>query len=276
MTASRHSAFMKGGGGLQTAVAPLRRSGAALVFAMFAVATLVSLALALPAAAREITAGEAGKAASVWVMRNRSPMGETMGSSNVAEVRTPPNEAGNASNYVCGCVALAGAQIAKYWTFPTKSRPKVTRTCYVSGSSVSKTSMGGTYAWSSMPNSFSGMTTAQMQAVGKLCYDFGVATYMNWASGGSGTGGYCLDDAFRTVFGYANSRTQVQDGGAFSADIVKRAVLANLDAKCPVSLGIDGHQVVADGYGYSSGVVEADVAMPTSWASGFLRVVPKE
>ena len=176
-------------------------------------------------------------------------------SSGAANYYTPPNEAGNADNYVCGCVALAGAQIAKYWGFPTASRPKVTRTCYVSGSSVSKTSMGGTYAWSSMPNSFSGMTTAQMQAVGKLCYDFGVATYMNWASGGSGTGGYCLDDAFRTVFGYANSRTQVQDGGAFSADIVKRSILANLDAKCPVSLGIDGHQVVADGYGYTSGTL---------------------
>ena len=440
MTASRHSASMKGGGGLQTAVAPLRRSGAAPVFAMFAVATVVSLTLALPAAAREITAVEAAKAASSWVGRDRSPMGETMGSSNVAEVRTtrgddgtplfhvvrmegggtvvtsaesgirpviaffdgdgvpedpdhplfailcadlakrtretlavraaaeseteeetesekeeaektgsaassdagagvvslryaaasgespfraeeaewnallggdsvrktaasvgtssvkygvsgvsdvrvakllkttwgqssgaanyytPPNEAGNASNYVCGCVALAGAQIAKYWGFPTASRPKVTRTCYVSGSSVSKTSMGGAYAWSSMPNSFSGMTTAQMQAVGKLCYDFGVATYMNWASGGSGTGGYCLDDAFRTVFGYANSRTQVQDGGAFSADIVKRAVLANLDAKCPVSLGIDGHQVVADGYGYTSGTLYTHINL--GWSGG--------
>ena len=440
MTASRHSAFMKGGGGLQTAVAPLRRSGAAPVFAMFAVATVVSLALALPAAAREITAVEAAKAASSWVGRDRSPMGETMGSSNVAEVRTtrgddgtplfhvvrmegggtvvtsaesgirpviaffdgdgvpedpdhplfailcadlakrtretlavrtaaeseteeetesekeeaektgsaassdagagvvslryaaasgespfraeeaewnallggdsvrktadsvgtssvkygvsgvsdvrvakllstawgqssgaanyytPPYEAGNASNYVCGCVALAGAQIAKYWGFPTASRPKVTRTCYVSGSSVSKTSMGETYAWSDMPNSFSGMTTAQKQAVGKLCYDFGVATYMNWDSEGSGTGGYCLADAFCTVFGYANSRTQVQDGGAFSADVVQRAVLANLDAKCPVSLGIDGHQVVADGYGYSSGTLYTHVNL--GWEGG--------
>ncbi len=170
-----------------------------------------------------------------------------------ANYYTPPGPDGSTDNYVCGCVALAGAQIARFWKFPTASRPTVTRTCYVSGSSVSKTTKGGTYAWSSMPDTFSSLTTTQKQAIGKLCYDFGVATYMNWGPGGSGAGGYCLDDAFLTVFGYANSRVYCGTENAVSSAIIQKAVFANLDAKCPVSLGVDGHQVVADGYGYASG-----------------------
>jgi len=116
--------------------------------------------------------------------------------------------------------------------------------------------MGGTYSWNDMPSTFSSLSLRQREAIGKLCYDFGVATYMDWDPRGSGTGGFCLDDAFTTVFGYANSRVYAgEPGGAFSQDIIERTVLANLDAGCPVALGLDGHEVVADGYGYASGTL---------------------
>ncbi len=188
-------------------------------------------------------------------------------SGGAANYYTPPGPDGSTGNYVCGCVALAGAQIARFWKFPTASMPTVTRTCYVSGASVSKTTKGGTYAWSSMPDTFSSLTTTQKQAIGKLCFDFGVATYMNWDSGGSGTGGYCLDDAFLTVFGYANSRVYCgTQNGAVSSAIIQKAVFANLDAKCPVALGVDGHEVVADGYGYASGTPYTHINL--GWGGG--------
>ena len=160
------------------------------------------------------------------------------------------------NGYICGCVALVGAQIARFWRFPTESRPSVNRTCYVSGRRRPFETMGGTYSWNDMPPTFSALSAEQREAIGKLCYDFGVATYMDWGPRGSGTGGFCLDDAFTTVFGYANSRVYVgEQGSAFSQSVIEQTVLANLDAGCPVALGLDGHEVVADGYGYASGTL---------------------
>ncbi len=170
-------------------------------------------------------------------------------SSGAANCYTP-------NNYVCGCVALAGAQIARFWQFPTSYCQQVSRECSVSGSSVSRTTMGGIYAWSSMPLTYSSLSSSQKQAIGKLCYDFGVATYMDWGPNGSGTGGYCLDEAFRRVFGYANSRVYVEAySDAISQSVIEKTILSNLDAGCPVSLGIYGHMIDADGYGYNSGTL---------------------
>ena len=70
---------------------------------------------------------------------------------NAANYYTPPGTVGDPDNYVCGCVALAGAQIANYWRFPTLSRPQVTNLCYLSGVSANYVSLGGFYDWSNMP-----------------------------------------------------------------------------------------------------------------------------
>ena len=44
--------------------------------------------VAIPAAAREISANEAGRAAAAWVRRDNAPLGAGIRSSDVAEVRT--------------------------------------------------------------------------------------------------------------------------------------------------------------------------------------------
>ena len=44
--------------------------------------------VAIPAAAREISANEAGRAAAAWVRRDNAPLGAAIRSSDVAEVRT--------------------------------------------------------------------------------------------------------------------------------------------------------------------------------------------
>jgi parallel beta-helix repeat protein len=176
---------------------------------------------------------------------------------NAANYYTPPGAVGDPDNYVCGCVALAGAQIANYWRFPTLSRPEVTNQCYLSDVAANFVSLGGTYDWQNMPADFSSLSLDQKRAVGRLCYDFGVATKMNWGPlpEGSGTLGILLGEAFRDVFGYASAVAYSHDGDVMPDALVERTVLANLDAQSPVALNLDGHTAVADGYGYASGTL---------------------
>ena len=177
---------------------------------------------------------------------------------SAANYYTPPYDAGAPTNYPCGCLALAGAQIANYWRFPVNSCEQVERECFTNDVPQTFTTMGGTYDWQNMPSNFTnGLTKVQKQAVGKLCYDFGVASQTDWTVYGSGAISARVADAFREFFGYADAISYAHPSNVMPADFVERAVLANLDAKRPVVLGIlvegGGHAVVADGYGYQSG-----------------------
>ena len=172
------------------------------------------------------------------------------------------------NNYPCGCVALAGAQIARYWRHPTANMnvPLVTCLCgVISGNGttnyVNCTTKGGYYNWDAMPEiiasendaTFS-LSDTQNDAVGKLCYDFGVATRAIWGPNPAGTKayGFLLDDAFTHAFCFANSRVWIGAATAgVSAETIEKTILANLDAKCPAVLGIERHMVVADGYGFN-------------------------
>ncbi|MBQ3289998.1 MAG: C10 family peptidase [Kiritimatiellae bacterium] len=179
---------------------------------------------------------------------------------NAANYYTPPYEAGNSANYPCGCVALAGAQIANYWRFPTESCPQVDRACYVNGVQQTYRTMGGTYDWANMPSNYSSLSAIKKKAVGRLCYDFGVATQMDWGPSGSSTVSTLLDKAFRDVFRYSNAMSYCTlTANVIPNDLVGKAVLANLDARCPVAIGIAGHEAVADGYGYSGGTLYTHV-----------------
>ncbi|MBQ7190693.1 MAG: C10 family peptidase [Kiritimatiellae bacterium] len=178
---------------------------------------------------------------------------------NAANYYTPPYAVGNPDNYPCGCVALVGAEIANYWRFPTTACPPVTNLCWVGGTAANYVSMGGTYDWENMPADFSSLTDDQKRAVGRLCYDFGVATQMEWGPQESGTAGSMLGVAFRDVFGYASAVAYSHATDAMPSNLVGRAILANLDAKCPVAVGLYGHEAVADGYGYASGTLYTHV-----------------
>ncbi|MBQ6009629.1 MAG: C10 family peptidase [Kiritimatiellae bacterium] len=184
-------------------------------------------------------------------------------SGGAANYYTPPYAAGDPTNYVCGCVALAGAQIARHWQFPTEPRPQTNLQCYVVGVTSNCTTMGGLYDWANMPDNFTSLTVAQKQAVGHLCYDFGVATQMDWGTNESSTVSLFIAEAFRDVFGYANAIAYAWQppGGAVPDDIIGKAILANLDAGCPVALGIKGHAVVADGYGYQANTLYTHLNM---------------
>jgi len=164
------------------------------------------------------------------------------------------------NNYVCGCVATAGAQIMRYWQWPQTAVTPMTQTCTVDGSSVSKTMYGGVYEWASMPLvPADGVTDPQCQAIGKLTYDIGVSVGMNWKSGGSGSNIFGLVLRFKDTFGYANAvAARFDSGHPFSLDEFKAIVIPNCDARVPIGVGVEdtanhGHAVLADGYGWTDG-----------------------
>lgn len=164
------------------------------------------------------------------------------------------------NNYVCGCVATAGAQIMRYWQWPQTAVTPRTQTCQVDGSSVSKTMQGGVYDWASMPLvPAGGVTEAQCQAIGKLTYDIGVSVGMKWKSGGSGSNIFGLVLRFMDTFGYANAvAARFDSGHPFSLAEFKAIVIPNCDAHVPIGLGVadtanHGHAVLADGYGWTDG-----------------------
>ncbi|MGN0827557.1 MAG: C10 family peptidase [Kiritimatiellia bacterium] len=165
-------------------------------------------------------------------------------------------------NYVCGCLATALAQVMKFWQAPTAAVAPFSRTCTVDGKSVSLTAIGGVYDWASMPNgpnTSANTTLAQREAIGKLCYDAGVALGMAYTASASSASGIQPPRALTECFAYASAKAVYNPLVNATPSPLWEALYSNLDAKHPVILGIygssaGGHAVVADGYGHSDGV----------------------
>ena len=184
------------------------------------------------------------------------------GSKNVYNYYTP-------NNYVCGCVATAGAQILRFHEYPKSPVTPKTYTCWINGVATNMTMMGGTYDWENMtlipytpPYNIS---DDERRAIGKLTYDMSVASQMHYCLNGwdnSGAFDWVMLDGVKAAFGYVSGFTyRVPNGGTSSpADnaVIRNAVLGTLDAGLPAVVGISGnggHAIVADGYGYHSGIL---------------------
>ena len=165
------------------------------------------------------------------------------------------------SNYDCGSVATAGAQIMRYFCYPTAAMPQYTNEiCAVNGTLTTLITQGGTYDWGQMPLvPDSSMTDAQRQEIGKLTSDVGIGCNMNYKSGSSSAGGYMLAHVFTNHFGYASAQVVNWRTDQSGSANVKNALLSNFDAGLPVALGLDGrdggYEIVGDGYGYSDGTL---------------------
>ena len=159
------------------------------------------------------------------------------------------------NHYVCGCVATAVSQVMRYHKYPTASVAAGTYVCSVDGVVKSLTMKGGTYSWGSMPgNPTSSLTTAQRQAIGKLCYDVGVACEMDYSSGESGASSFRPVYVLKQVFKYSNVLpvTYTYSNYSWTLDRFKSIIVPNCDAGLPVLASVPGHAIVADGYGYDS------------------------
>lgn len=174
------------------------------------------------------------------------------------------------TNYPCGCVATAMAQLMRYHQHPESTVAAVTHTCYIDDydNPISLTIMGGNYNWSEMVEQPTGsITDNQRRAIGRLTYDAGVAVYMNYGEWGSGSNTGVAAAALRDIFHYNSAYALTRSKGINMTDW-RRAVLPNLDGGYPVILGIHsaqgyGHAVVADGYGYVG--IEIYVHLNMGW-----------
>ena len=173
------------------------------------------------------------------------------------------------SNYPCGCAATALAQVMRHYCYPSAARV-VTRKCIVTSTTNDYSTSGTPYDWANMPLIpeadeditwyDGGSSPAECAAIGKLTYECGIAMQMHWDSGppdkdvvSSAFGAFAFEP-LTNVFRFANARSYCAEGsGNLSIDLVKRVMLPNLDAGCPVLLGLYEHEVVADGYGFSDG-----------------------
>ena len=183
------------------------------------------------------------------------------------------------NNYVCGCVATAGAQIMKFWEMPTGYLSSFGNTCgimdsYGNVTTVTKYTIAGSFSWGNMPLSYDStpnITDTQRSALGMLTYNIGVAVGMEWgpsSKGGSSANTGDLTTALRQTYNYRSGTFiwyWLGVGGTSGLSDFKNALYASLDAGMPVSVSIGGgdggHSVIADGYGYSSGTLYTHLNM---------------
>jgi hypothetical protein len=197
---------------------------------------------------------------------------------------TPPFSAGNVNNYYSGCVATMLAQIMRYYQWPQSPVGAASFQITVNHHNQNRAlrggdGNGGSYQWANMPLvATAGMPVEQQQAIGALVADAGVASNMDYESGGSGA--YIQSTVLTQVFDYANAAWS--QNALSSLDV---AMQSNLDAGMPVGIGIsgggEGHAVVVDGYGYNgatlyhhlnmgwSGADNAWYNLPTVVAGGY-------
>ena len=192
---------------------------------------------------------------------------------------TPPYGAGNVTNYPAGCVATAMAQLMRYFQFPSAGVGTASFTITVDGvqrsySLLGGDGFGGPYTWTNMPLSpTSNPSTAQCQAIGALVADAGATVNMQYTSAGSSSDVLDATTALVNTFYYANAIKGNKNGSDLGAGLTNM-INPNLDARCPVLLGIEGssggHAVVADGYGYSASTLYHHLnlgwsGMDTAW-----------
>ena len=198
---------------------------------------------------------------------------------------------GNPENIVCGCVATALAQALRYFEFPREAVEPQTKTCSWNGQPFEATMKGGVYDWSKMVSSPGALTSDDSrQEIGKLTYDASVAVRMDYNSNDSEMSGafsFSIRGALMGTFGYKSATFFYDAGGMINGiidpdyfdDIRAKALqhlfYSNLDAGLPVVVGITGHEVVADGYGYSAeGLDYVHINMGWAGSSDYWFLLP--
>lgn len=182
-------------------------------------------------------------------------------------------------NSVCGCVATAMAQVLYCHKYPSAA-PELSKKCWYNGNHNTYTTKGGVYDWDNMTDDpEEDASAAQCEAIGKLTYDCGVATHMQWGPSASLTFDIYCNAALCNEFGY-ESCAYAEFEGVESADNIGQTILCNLDAGYPVMLGIDeggqnGHSIVGDGYGYNENTLYVHLNMGWNGEDSMWYALPK-
>ncbi len=173
------------------------------------------------------------------------------------------------TDWPCGCVATAFAQIMRKYQWPKTSIPEKTMIASVNGSKRKFNTIAGKFDWANMPlKPSASFTTAQRNAIAALTYNVGVASGMNYKQGSSGADQTDAGNALTSFFGYASARST--SGTNLETRYLESGILANLEHGSPVVISLfnssKGHCVVADGYGYSGG--KPYVHLNLGWSRG--------
>ena len=165
-----------------------------------------------------------------------------------------PTMSGPCSHAEVGCVAVAMAQIMRYWSYPTTGWGSHSYTN--AGATLSADFGNTTYDWEHMPDSLTeNSSEAEIEAVATLLYHLlyhcGVSVEMNYSPNGSNSNSSKIPDALIRYF-YYSKHIHREKRSDFSDEEWLSLLKSNLDLQRPVQysgfgVGI-GHAFVCDGY----------------------------
>jgi hypothetical protein len=158
-------------------------------------------------------------------------------------------------NYYCptgcptGCVATAMGMIIHWFQYPASASG--TNTIYV-GNTQEQASFNDTYLYSTMPTYLvSTSQSSQIQAIARLLYDCGISVGMQYTSTGSGAYDNVIAPAYTGYFKYKSATWRAGTGSWGTT--LQTELAAGYPAQFCIEGSGEGHSVVCDGYGSTSG-----------------------
>ncbi len=148
-----------------------------------------------------------------------------------------------------GCVAVAMAQIMRYWDYPTTGWGSHS---YSNAGSTLTADFGHTvYDWEHMPDSLTDNSSeAEIEAVATLLYHCGISLDMRYGTNGSIATTDDVPNALRRYFNYSR-QIHKEKRADYSLEEWSSLLKTNLDLRRPiqyVGYGSGGHSFVCDGY----------------------------
>ena len=160
-----------------------------------------------------------------------------------------PTMSGPCGHAEVGCVAVAMAQIMRYWGYPTTGWR--THSYTNAGLTLSADFGNTTYDWEHMPDSLTeNSSEAEIEAVSTLLYHCGVSLEMRYGPNGSLANTGDVINALRRYFNYTR-QIHKEKKSDYSNEEWSSLLMNSLDLSRPlqyVGYGSGGHSFVCDGY----------------------------
>jgi hypothetical protein len=156
-----------------------------------------------------------------------------------------------------------------YYKYPNKTLNDKSYEIMIDGISTKAKLLGGDlnrgpYKWENMPEDpEDGASTLQREAIGALMHDCGLSVKMQYNPTWAGAATTLAAKAFKETFYYTNAK-RAYDSAVYILPKFPEMINPNLDAKCPVILGITGdggHAIISDGYGYNFSAIYHHLVM---------------
>jgi len=192
---------------------------------------------------------------------------------------SPYNEScpmGDGGRTVVGCGATAMAQIMAYWKYPSAGSGSRSYTWdgdqSCGGSTSSQTlsaTFSDTYDWPNILNSYSGGEgQVYRDAVSELCYEAGIAQYMDYGRCSSWSYFSQVQSGFPSYFRYSTEIDAEWRSSYGSADAWFAMLQAELNLYRPMFYYIYSHFIVCDGWRISG---NNEIHMNYGWGGSYTQ-----